>query len=114
MTAVISALVGGGLVAVIELIKFLVSRKDEKKKGENQQNEQIMKIIQRQLMYDRDITRIQMLLLMNLFPKKTDELMTLAEHYFKDLQGDWWMTGMFLEWLNEQNIPRPEWLSSAE
>lgn len=49
-------------------------------------------------------TRSQLLTLMNHYPNNDEEIMKVAKYYFKDLGGDWYMTGLFIEWGEENGI----------
>lgn len=62
---------------------------------------------------ERDSCRTQMMLLMSNYPDKTEELMRLAQHYFADLSGDWYMTSLFNQWLEQKHIGKPEWFDAA-
>ena len=51
-----------------------------------------------------DTTRSQLLTLMKNYPDNEEEIMKVAKYYFKDLNGDWYMTGLFIEWGEEKGI----------
>lgn len=53
---------------------------------------------------ERDSARSQLLTLMSGYPENTSEILKVAYHYFKELDGDWYMTELFLEWASEHNI----------
>lgn len=61
---------------------------------------------------EKDVLRTQLLLLILLKPGETQEILTIAEHYFGTLKGNWYMTSIFNKWLNEKNIAEPEWFNS--
>ena len=48
--------------------------------------------------------RAQLLTLMSDYPNDESEILKVAEYYFKDLDGDWYMTSMFTKWAAEHNI----------
>lgn len=58
---------------------------------------------------EKDQCRTQMLVMMGFRPHETTEIMKLAQHYFGDLEGNWYMTSLFNSWMDEQNIGKPEW-----
>lgn len=111
----------GGL-GIGSLIIFLIQRHDQRKgleesfkKLEKDVNKQFKKLDEdftrkfRKL--EKDGLRTQILLFMyNYDPKDESELMTAAEHYFKDLKGDWYMTPKFNRFIQENNIAKPDWL----
>lgn len=51
-----------------------------------------------------DTTRGQLLTLMKNYPDNKEEIMKVARYYFKELNGDWYMTGLFIKWGNENGI----------
>lgn len=61
---------------------------------------------------EKDSVRLQMLVLMSDYPDNRDEIMEVAQHYFHDLGGNWYMTAMFNAWLERENVGRPEWFKS--
>ena len=48
-------------------------------------------------------------MLMLLKPDSKQEIMTIGQHYFAVLHGDWYMTDMFNHWLKERGDSAPEW-----
>ena len=62
---------------------------------------------------ERDSCRTQLLLMLNDFPDQTEEIMRLAQHYFADLNGNWYMTSLFCKWLEKSGIGKPEWFDAA-
>lgn len=53
-----------------------------------------------------------MLLLILMKPEEKQEIMTIGEHYFGKLKGDWYMTSIFNKWLEESGTAEPEWFDS--
>ena len=51
-----------------------------------------------------DTTRNQLLTLMKNYPDNEEEIMKVARYYFKELDGDWYMTSLFIKWGNEKGI----------
>lgn len=51
-----------------------------------------------------DSTRTQLLTLMSNYPDNESEILKVAYHYFKDLDGDWYMSELFAKWAEERNI----------
>lgn len=95
----IEILVGGNLLM---FIKFLVERHDKKKAGG------VEKIKDTLVKLEKDGLRTQLLLLLLMKPQERQEILTIGEHYFKDLKGNWYMTSMFKKWCDENGL-EPEW-----
>lgn len=90
-----------GSTAIGQLIQFFVNRHDSKKNVKG-----------RLLILERDVLRSQLLLLILLKPKEQQEILTVGQHYFEDLNGNWYMTSIFNKWLEEREIAKPEWFEN--
>ena len=51
-----------------------------------------------------DTTRMQLLTLINEDPDNTTDILKVAKYYFRDLKGDWYMSGMFTKWAEQHEI----------
>ena len=91
-----------GSEALVRLIIFIVERGDGKKGIKNQ----LRKL-------EKDSCRTQMLVMLSDYPNEKQEIMTLAEHYFKDIKGNWYMTSIFNNWLKKHNVAKPEWFKGG-
>lgn len=99
--AIIGAVMGSGL------IQFLITRHDQNKA--NPIEKKIDKILEEQKKTEKDNLRTQLLVMMNMMPNNHEEIMTLAERYFKELKGDWFYSSLFSKWLKENNVEKPMW-----
>lgn len=122
--------IGGALITgIVSLAVLLLNRLFTKRDLAAAQNddkdkriealEELAKAQQKSLeRAERDNCRIQMLIMMMHYQYETEQIMRLAEHYFKPkceggLEGDWYMTGIFNNWLTENKIGKPEWFNSS-
>lgn len=105
---IILGLLGGG--NLILFIKFLMERHDRKK--ERQEDKDAEGLKNRLFILERDGLRTQLLLLILIRPTEQTEILRLAEHYFKDLKGNWYMTSIFNKWLEEANVAEPDWFDT--
>lgn len=94
-----------GSTALSSLIQFFVNRHDKKKESKSGIKEKLTVL-------ERDVLRSQLLLLILLRPAEQQEILTIGEHYFKDLHGDWYMTSIFNKWLTETDTAEPEWFDN--
>ena len=87
-----------GSNAIIGLVQFLITRHDTKKniKGKLER-------------LQKDGLRTQLLLMILLKGDEKKEILTLAQHYFDDLKGNWYMTDIFNKWLEEKGHSKPDW-----
>lgn len=109
---------GGGFVT---LIIFLIKRHDAKKseykklhnelaafKEESHREDEELRA--ELIKVEKDTVRIQLLLLMYHYkPENEHEMMIVAEHYFVNLEANWYMTEKFNSFLEENHIAKPEW-----
>ena len=98
LIAVISAMTSGG---VLGFIQFLITRNDDK---------QGIRSTLKKL--EKDGLRTQLLLMILLKPEEKKEILTLAQHYFVDLEGNWYMTDIFKKWLKEKGHSNPDWFQT--
>lgn len=105
MSSTIITIIGAILAsnALFAFIQFLITRRDTKKNIEGEFKK-----------LERDVLWTQLLVLIILKPEGEQEILTLAERYFKDLNGDWYMTSIFNKWLLESDIAQPEWFSAND
>lgn len=89
--------------ALSSLIQFFINRHDSKKNVKG-----------KLITLEKDVLRTQLLLLILLRPAEQQEILTVGEHYFKELHGDWYMTSIFNKWLLESEIAEPEWFDSKQ
>ncbi len=94
--------------ALFGFIQFAITRKDTKKnyEGRLKSFDKALKLL------EKDILRTQLLVLIVLKPEESQEILTIAEHYFKDLNGNWYMTSIFNKWLIDQDIASPDWFDN--
>lgn len=100
MTIIVAIL---GSNALFAFLQFMIGRHDTKKN-----------IKGKLTVLEKDVLRTQLLLLILLKGEEQQEILTIAEHYFKDLHGDWYMTSIFNKWLKEKDIAEPEWFDNKE
>ena len=92
-----------GSTAISSLVQFFVNRHDNKKHISDKLNK-----------LERDVLRSQLLMLILLKPEEQQEILTIGEHYFKVLKGDWYMTTIFNKWLATSNVAKPEWFKEEK
>lgn len=103
-----------GSTAVFSFIQFLFQRHDRKVEMKNGIKSTMREIQVTVAKLEKDGCRTQMLVLMSDYPHERAELMTLAEHYFKDLKGDWYMSSLFAKWLKDNGIEKPDWFDAED
>ncbi|MBR3124521.1 MAG: hypothetical protein IKF42_03710 [Mogibacterium sp.] len=92
-----------GSNAIFAFLQFMITRHDTKKNVKG-----------KLLLLEKDVLRTQLLLLILLKPEEKQEILTVGEHYFKVLKGNWYMTSIFNKWLTGAKEAKPEWFDSKE
>ena len=101
METIILAVLGS--TALSSLIQFLIKRWDDKHNVKD-----------KLITLEKDTLRTQMLLLILIKPDEKQELLTIGEHYFSKLKGDWYMTSIFNKWLESSGTAKPEWFEGEK
>ena len=104
-----------GSAGLTGLIQYLIARKDKKKDQLDEIKARLAGIEKRQRTEERDTCRNQMMMLMKLFPDDIPELLKVAQHYFVDLHGNWYMTTLFRKYLEKHEIDSPpDWFINVK
>ncbi len=106
----VSGCIGSG--GLILFVQFLITRHDNRKGMQAKILSAIAELREQGKKQEKDSCRTQMLLLLSNFPGEKQEIMTLAKHYFMDLEGDWYATSMFRSWLQKNSVAAPIWFNS--
>lgn len=109
MDIVVAIIGSGALSAVTSGLFGLLTRHMDRVAEQRKKADEVEAIQHRLNKLEKDSVRTQLLLLMSDFPQNQQEIHEVAEHYFADLGGNWYMTGMFSKWLTENNLGEPSW-----
>lgn len=105
--AIIMAIIGSGVLSTIvsAIITAISNRKSRLKEIEKK-----LEVIEKnQKTAEKDTLRTQLLVMIADFPEETTDILRLAEHYFKDLDGNWVASALFNEWAKEHCESAPTW-----
>lgn len=108
-SSALAALISG-VFAVINN-NMAAAREAEQKKIERTEGLETLKNKLNKL--EKDSVRTQLLLLMSDYSENEQEILEVAQHYFADCKGNWYMTRMFTKWLTDNGIGRPEWFKGG-
>jgi len=115
-----AVLIADGLLTIFGLAALFIKpireriTKSKERDDHMRQNFETLKsdmeqIKSRQKISEKDELRTQLLLLIADYPHEISEIMKLAEHYFKDINGNWYLTSLFNKWLEDNDLAKPEW-----
>lgn len=98
MNTIASVIIGIlGAVDFVTLLIFFINRHDQKKGLADK-----LKVL------EKDGLRTQLLMLILLQPDAKQEILTVGQHYFRDLKGNWYMSDVFNRWCIEHG-QEPDW-----
>lgn len=121
-TLIVGVLSSGALVALINNLFQRKRDKESKATGAEAKIDTIVakvdtivedqtKMMKAQKKQEGDIIRVELKLMISSFPEKEEDILRLAEHYFKDLHGNWVMATTFKQWLDDRGLEIPQWYS---
>lgn len=90
-------------------LQFLINRKDSKNDKLDDILDRLSIIENKQDKCALSETRSELLIMMNHYKKDTSEIMRLAQKYFEELKGDFYMTSIFQKWMKTNKIETPVW-----
>lgn len=103
---VISVLGSGAFATLVTALINAFSNRKTKIKGIM---EKLNRIDEKLVTSEKDALRTQLLIMISDYPEEKQEIMTIAQHYFGDLKGDWYATSLFNRWITERGIAEPSW-----
>lgn len=113
VTLIVGVLSSASLVALINGLFQRKRDKESKESGLESKIDTVIadqdKIMKNQKKHEGDIVRVELKLMISDFPEKEEDILRLAEHYFKDLHGNWVMATTFKQWLDERGLELPQW-----
>lgn len=109
--AIVIAIIGSGVLSTIvsAVVTAISNRKSRLKTIEAK----LTVIEANQRIAEKDALRTQLLLMIADYPDEGTEILKLAEHYFKDLKGNWTATAIFNGWAKEHNLDMPVWFKEV-
>lgn len=113
MVAIIIAILGSS--GLFSFATFLITRYDSHKTTKSvftkedlskfrQATDQISNIDHKIKHLEQDTCRLQLLHMFEHQPDNIDTILSLADHYFNDLGGNWYMSAELSRWAKEHNV----------
>lgn len=113
IVAIISGVLSG---AVFSFLQFLITRSDGRQEWRKGVDERLDKIEEQQKKdskkTEKDNLRMQLLFLMYVTPDAKEEILQLADYYFRVLKADFYLTPLFQRWLIEHDMEIPTWFTN--
>lgn len=109
MEIVIAIIGSGALSSLIGGVITLIGRRMDRNEEEKAKKDEMVEVKKQLRKLEKDSVRTQLLLLMVNFPENQQEIEEVAQHYFIDCGGNWYMTNLFGKWLTENKYGEPAW-----
>lgn len=94
--------IGGG--AIVSFVQFLINRHDNKNDKLKGITDTLKNMDNKLSTLKENSERTQLLLLLASYPSRIDEILKVAHQYFVCDGGDWYMTKLFTDWCNENDV----------
>ena len=106
--AIITAIIGSGVLSTI-VSAVIAALRD--RNGRLKRIEEDLEVIKNgQKQEEKDTLRTQLLMMIADYPEEKADILKIAEHYFKDLDGNWTATNVFNHWVKQYcDGAQPEW-----
>lgn len=109
MDIVIAIIGSGALSAAISGLFAVLNRYIDRQNELRNKADEIESLKHTLAKLEKDSVRTQLLLLMTDYPNNEQEIQEVAQHYFVDCKGNWYMTNMYSKWLKDNDYVRPDW-----
>lgn len=111
---IVLALISSGVLSTLitALFQYMATKRSQRDGLESKVDTLVSdqsKMMAAQKKQEGDILRVELRLMISDFPDKEDDILRLAEHYFKDLRANWVMASVFNQWLESRKLPKPPW-----
>ena len=103
-----------GSTGLFTFIQFLITHHDKKKGVLAEIRKDIKELKQFSKDERLDLLRIQLMTLTHIHPENVVEIMEVAEEYFMKYSGDWYMSSLFKEYLENQGMDVPLWMKDIK
>lgn len=103
-----------GSTGLFTFIQFLITHHDKKKGVLAEIRKDIKELKQFSKDERLDLLRIQLMTLTHIHPENVVEIMEVAEEYFMKYSGDWYMSSLFKEYLENQGMDIPLWMKDMK
>lgn len=103
-----------GSTGLFTFIQFLITHHDKKKGVLAEIRKDIKELKQFSKDERLDLLRIQLMTLTHIHPENIVEIMEVAEEYFMKYNGDWYMSSLFKEYLENQGMEVPLWMKDMK
>lgn len=99
---IVAALGSAGLFGFIQ---YLINRHDKKKDDISGLKSSVKEL-------QLGVMRTQLLLLIADYPEDKSEILRLAEIYFKEYNGNFYLSSIFTTWLKQYKVDVPQWFNN--
>ncbi len=107
LVPIIVAVIGSN--AFFGFIQFLITRKDSSNKKLKEINGKFDKLEGKLNYLDQGNVRLQLMVLIHLYPQRSEEIIKLGKQYFCSFKGNFYLTTIFKQYLDDNKLIYPDW-----
>jgi len=108
VTIIVALLSGSGLISgIFSIINTAILRRQNK-------GDRLSSIEKKVKTNEEDLARLQLLVMMTDYSDDITEILKIAQHYFLDLGGNFYMDTLFSAWLKKHKLDKPSWFANRE
>lgn len=100
LVPIIIAIIGSN--AFFGFIQFLITRKDSS-------NKKLKEMADKLNYLDQGNVRLQLMVLIHLYPQRSEEIIKLGKQYFCSFKGNFYLTTIFKQYLDDNKLIYPDW-----
>ena len=98
-----------GSTGLFSFLQYLIKHNDDKN-GTISKIFKELEMIKNQLAeLKQDQLRLQLMDMIHIHPEDHSDIMEIAQKYFVESKGNWYLSSIFNEWMQAQHIQRPVW-----
>lgn len=102
ITTIIGAIVAGGSWLIHQVDNAVATRIENQTDALQQEVKNLSdKVDEKDRQFDLQLTRLELMNLIELDPHNVVEIEKVAKHYFSDLRGDWYLTSVYSKWAKQ-------------
>jgi len=98
-----------GSAGLFGFLQYMIKRHDDKKGTISLILKELESIKNQLAELKQDQLRLQLMDMIHIHPEDHSDIMEIAQKYFVESKGNWYLSSIFNEWMQTQNIKKPVW-----
>ena len=98
-----------GSTGLFSFLQYIIKRNDDKKGTISLILKELESIKNQLADLKQDQLRLQLMDMIHIHPEDHSDIMEIAQKYFVESKGNWYLSSIFNEWMQTQYIQKPVW-----